>query len=91
MCCNNRYAKFVALLLIGLCFVSFGLSGDSSSHSVLQTTSPAIYEMTDYAARRDPLAFLFQIMFILFFISPPIIAFLLFLIWCELKKRNDKK
>lgn len=38
----------------------------------------------------DPLARLFQIIFILFFISPPIIAILLFLIWKELKARNDK-
>lgn len=36
-----------------------------------------------------PLAFLFQIMFILFLISPPIIALMLFCIWKELKKRND--
>ncbi len=34
---------------------------------------------------------LFQIMFILFFISPPIIALMLFLIWKELKKRNELK
>lgn len=39
----------------------------------------------------SPLAFLFQIMFILFFISPPIIAFMLFLIWKELKERNRMK
>lgn len=38
-----------------------------------------------------PLAFLFQIMFILFLISPPIIALMLFCIWKELKKRNDLK
>lgn len=36
-----------------------------------------------------PLAFLFQIMFILFLISPPIIALMLFCIWKELKKRNE--
>lgn len=39
----------------------------------------------------SPLALLFQIMFILFFISPPIIAFMLFLIWKELKERNKMK
>ncbi len=38
-----------------------------------------------------PLALLFQILFILFLISPPIIALLLFCIWKELKKRNELK
>jgi hypothetical protein len=39
----------------------------------------------------DPLARLFQLMFILFIISPPIIALMLFLIWKELKARNKMK
>lgn len=39
----------------------------------------------------NPLAYLFQIMFILFFISPPIIAVMLFLIWKELKAKNKMK
>ena len=39
----------------------------------------------------DLLPRLIQIMFILFLISPPIIAFLLFLIWRELKSRNKLK
>lgn len=91
MCCNSKYAKFVVLLLIGIFFVSFSLSGDTSSHSVLQPSTPAIYQVTDYAYNRDPLAYLFQIIFILFFISPPIIAVLLFLIYRELKERNKSK
>ena len=37
------------------------------------------------------MARLFQLMFILFFISPPIIALMLFLIWKELKKRSELK
>jgi hypothetical protein len=39
----------------------------------------------------EPLARLFQLMFILFIISPPIIALMLFLIWKELKERNRMK
>ncbi len=39
----------------------------------------------------EPLARLFQILFILFIISPPIIALMLFLIWKELKARNKLK
>lgn len=34
---------------------------------------------------------IFQIIFILFFVSPPLIVVLLFLIWIELKKRNERK
>jgi hypothetical protein len=37
------------------------------------------------------LGYLFQLMFILFFISPPLIVVMLFLIWQELKKRNEMK
>ena len=39
----------------------------------------------------EPLARLFQLLFILFIISPPIIALMLFLIWKELKARNKMK
>ena len=39
----------------------------------------------------EPLARLFQLMFILFRISPPVIALMLFLIWKELKARNRMK
>lgn len=39
----------------------------------------------------DPLSLLFQILFWLFFISPPVIALLLFLIWRELRERNKLK
>lgn len=35
--------------------------------------------------------YLFQIMFFLFFLSPPLIVVLLFLIWKELKERNKLK
>ena len=38
-----------------------------------------------------PLAYLFQIMFFLFFLSPPVIAVMLFLIWKELKAKNKLK
>lgn len=38
-----------------------------------------------------PMQFLFKILFMLFFISPPLIVVLLFLIWKELKERNKLK
>lgn len=46
-------------------------------------------EITQPASK--PVARLFQLMFILFMISPPIIALMLFLIWKELKARNKMK
>jgi hypothetical protein len=39
----------------------------------------------------EPLARLFQLLFILFIISPPVIALMLFLIWKELRARNKMK
>lgn len=39
----------------------------------------------------EPLVYLFQILFILFIISPPLIVLMLFLIWRELKARNQLK
>ena len=39
----------------------------------------------------NPLAYLFQLLFILFLISPPLIVLMLCLIYKELKKRNDLK
>ncbi len=39
----------------------------------------------------EPLARLFQVLFILFIISPPLIVVMLYLIWKELKARNKMK
>jgi uncharacterized membrane protein len=38
-----------------------------------------------------PIAFLFQILFFLFIISPPLIVVMLYLIWKELKECNKMK
>lgn len=40
------------------------------------------------SAANDPLARVFQILFILFIISPPLIVVMLYLIWKELKAKN---
>ena len=47
--------------------------------------------LTYLPAASNPMDRIFQIIFILFFVSPPLIVILLFLIWCELKKRNENK
>lgn len=39
----------------------------------------------------EPFARLFQILFFLFIISPPLIVVLLYLIWKELKAKNEMK
>lgn len=78
--------KIVKISLVFAAFLmTLGLLGNE--HSPLSL----MFESRYLQAYSSPLAFLFQIMFILFFISPPIIAFLLFLIWKELKERNKMK
>ncbi len=69
------------------------LDNVSSFNSVNPKNAIKISEAPSRSAvfSNDLLPYLFQIMFILFFISPPIIAFLLFLIWRELKSRNKMK
>ncbi len=95
--------KIIAVLIFGVAAVSFGLSGlDSAanryeiqnrrSESYISRPVPASnapLSFLETETESAPLARLFQLMFILFFISPPIIAVLLFLIWKELKKRNE--
>ena len=74
------------------------LESQKSSFSELtgETSAPLSQAMFGVAesSRTDSselLARLFQLMFILFIISPPIIALMLFLIWKELKERNKLK
>lgn len=89
MCCKGQSAKIFAAFLIAFTVLSFAFSGDGSSNQSFLRN--AEYGLIEISRSPDPLAFLFQIMFILFFISPPIIALLLFLIWRELKNRNKMK
>ena len=96
--------KFIKILLVVLVAgVAFNLSllrmnravNHQNTFSCLPMSEPATPSSILFSEVRNstssPLAYLFQLMFILFFISPPIIAFLLFLIWKELKERNKMK
>lgn len=76
--CKFLYAiaAFVAVKLFFLSIL-FGMNGELFGYRSLMAL--------------NPLPHLFQIMFILFFISPPLIVILLFLIWKELKNRNRMK
>ena len=77
---KDNFIKSLAIFVLGVTIVSFGLTGMNS-----------YFPTSEFGHISSPLAYLFQIMFILFIISPPIIAVMLCLIWCELRKRNNLK
>ena len=102
---QKKIIKILAVLVLGLGAVSFSLTGMNSAVNpnkaqfvsdsrFLNDGHPLPREVWGTSAQRqtsDPLAYLFQIIFILFFISPPLIVLMLFLIWRELKTRNKMK
>jgi hypothetical protein len=77
MKCN--FIKIFVALIFGIIAFTFSPLGDS--FGILLFGSDA----------SEPFARLFQILFLLFIISPPLIVVLLFLIWQELKARNKMK
>jgi hypothetical protein len=98
--------KICAVMILGIVTFGFSLSSldaaltryeiqnkSSSGHLFHEPALPralsSIAETNQPTS--EPLARLFQLMFILFIISPPIIAVMLFLIWKELKARNEMK
>ncbi len=96
MNCNMKFIKILAAFVIGFWVVSFSLTslGDAIVNSDLMETttfSPALVEASDFSRAADPMAYLFQILFILFIVSPPLIVVMLFLILKELKARNKMK
>ena len=96
MSCNLKFIKILAAFVIGFWVVSFSLTSISEAivNSDLMpevTFSPALVEASDFSRTADPFAYLFQIIFILFIISPPLIVLMLFLILRELKARNKMK
>ena len=76
--CKFLYA-IAALITVKLFFLSIVFSANSDLfgyHSLLTA---------------HPVQYLFQILFFLFIISPPLIVVMLYLIWKELKDRNKLK
>ena len=74
MNCNQGLTKLFALLVFAI---------------VVSLTAPVeLFNLSQFGFTFEPLARLFQLLFILFLISPPLIVVLLFLIWQELKERN---
>lgn len=78
---NCRFSKilFVLIVLGTLVTVNF----------IAPVESPGIASFAYHP--NHLIARLFQILFILFIISPPLIVVLLYLIWKELKERNKMK
>lgn len=68
------------------CFPSQSYNPPNVANSILAGNSSPFNN-----TKSELLAYLFQLMFILFFISPPLIVIMLFLIWKELKARNKMK
>ena len=76
--CKFLYAlaAFVAFKLVFISIL-FGINGDLFGFQI--------------PLAAHPMQYLFQILFFLFIISPPLIVVLLYLIWQELKERNKLK
>jgi len=74
-----HFIKIFVALIFGIIAFTFSPLGDSFG----------IFMFGSRAS--EPMAHLFQILFLLFIISPPLIVVLLFLIWRELKSRNKMK
>ena len=97
---KNVFRWIFILVLVGFAF-SFGISSLmyradsvelSNATSCFPTISSGANEFKIFDLFDDNLSgFVFQIIFILFFISPPLIVVLLFLIWKEMKERNRLK
>ena len=79
MNCKQGLTKLFAVFVLAIAAVSF----------IAPVELSGISQFSYHAA--DPIARLFQLLFILFIISPPLVVVLLFLIWKELKERNKMK
>ncbi len=103
MNCKQKFTKIFAVLVLAIVALSFSFQGSKEAvnpnEAQFVTDSrmlnhghylpPEIWGSSDNQIS-NPMDRIFQIIFILFFISPPLIVILLFLIWVELKKRNEK-
>lgn len=102
---KDKFIKFLLVFILAGVAINLSLLGINEAviHPEIEKKATSCFPSQSYNPpsvisnvtanyrTSSPLAFLFQIMFILFFISPPIIAFMLFLIWKELKERNRMK
>ena len=104
MKCKGKFINLFAVLIIGLFLIGFTTTGvnDAVDPNKAQFAPdyralndghplpPSLWANPDNQTL-NPMHRIFQIIFILFFISPPLIVILLFMIWSELRKRNEHK
>lgn len=64
---------------------------DSQTGAILEEVYNSDDVKVTYEANSQFMARLFQILFILFIVSPPLMVLMLFLIWQELKERRKNK
>lgn len=107
MKCKQSFIKLSVILLIAVAALNLSLmkmDEDYSQHAIYERSyaqsenyapvppsTKAINFIETTQTTSSPMAYLFQLLFILFLISPPLIVIYLCLIWKELKKRNELK
>ncbi len=103
MKCKGRFVKIVMVLMFGFFAINLSWEGNNVAltreqqrNSQLVGLVPDNQLLSDLTISNlnrpaEPLDRVFQLIFILFFISPPLIVVMLFLIWRELKAKNRMK
>ncbi len=107
MKCKGKFINILTVLLLGFVAINLSWTAmdNAVTHKELERnvfnclpqSAPAMpsemlsVRLSEISQTSEPLAYLFQILFILFIISPPLIVLMLFLIWKELKERNRLK
>jgi hypothetical protein len=105
MKCQGKLTKILLILTFGVAAFAFSKTAMDNSHNRREAqirqsncfslesapTDLGIYTIPESNLPSEPLDRVFQLIFILFFISPPLIVIMLFLIWKELKNRNKVK
>ena len=107
MKCKQRFIRMIAIVTFASAALSFSMTGVNDTVPHLESQESSLSELTRGTSAplnqaefgiieisqtaSQPLVYLFQLLFFLFLISPPIIALMLFLIWKELKARNEMK
>lgn len=107
MNCKKSFIKVFAIFLIGSAALNLSLSktdehfshngvyektySQSENYATIPPSADVIGLIETTPTTSSPMAYLFQLLFILFLISPPLIVIYLCLIWKELKKRNELK
>ena len=86
MCSSKKFVYAIfALITFKILFLYFSLG-------LNENTSLSVFgQNPENVLSAEPIEVLFRILFFLFILSPPIIVILLFMIWCELRKRNKMK